>query len=743
MIFDTQKFYEFLIVLFASKNNMGSEKDILNRYGGMLDESQKRYAPLAYSESAASGDISREFAQFKQDMMPEFSRYERLCRNIGGLVGLKLAQKDSERIQRDLDSAHLDVTPGQVVFLALFSFIMVFLGGLMFTVAIYLFTLQFSILLLMLFLLAGGFLFYYFYTAPSRLANQWRLKAGSQMVPCILYTVVYMKHTSNLERAIRFASQHLEPPLSLDLRKVFWDVETGRYSTIKESLDNYMEFWRSSNSEFVESFNLIESSLFEPTEARRIMILERALQVMLDGVYDKMLKYTHSVKAPLTNLYMLGIVLPTLMLALIPLASALMGGAIKWYHLFLMFNILVPFFVFYMTNGVMVKRPGGYGETSVLEFNPLYSKYKSSKPYWKAALICIPLFLIGLLPFIFQWAWVQNLLHLKADYTLGEIGLGFLGGNLKLFDFVSGAGPMGIGSLLCSMFIPLSIFMFFSIAYFGKTKEIIKSRDYSKILEDEFNNTLFQLGNRMSDGTPAELAFGKIADSTRGQVTEDFFKTVNSNIQSLGMSVERAIFDPKMGAMINYSSGIIATSMHILVESVKKGLRVAAESLMSISEYVKNIKKINERLKDLLADIISDMKSNMTFLAPVLAGFVVGLASMITLILTKLTYIITSASANQQDLSGLGTVNTIVNLFQVQNLISPYALQVCVGIYIIEIVFILTKTLVTVDAGEDKLKETYEIARNLRSAGWLYIIVGLVAIIGLSLVASMALVNIG
>jgi hypothetical protein len=44
-----------------------------------------------------------------------------------------------------------------------------------------------------------------------------------------------MKHTSNLERAISFASQHVKYPLALDLKKIFWDVETGKFSTIKES----------------------------------------------------------------------------------------------------------------------------------------------------------------------------------------------------------------------------------------------------------------------------------------------------------------------------------------------------------------------------------------------------------------------------------------------------------------------------------------------------------------------------
>jgi len=711
-----------------------TQDEILNKYGQQLDRGNL----LDSSTPVQTGELSEEFKQFKRDMMPKFSRYERWATNLGGMIGIKLAQKDNDNLQNSINGAHLEITPSQVAGLAIFAFALTIIFGALMTTAIYFFTLTFSFLFLMLSFVLAAFLAFYFFTMPARLANEWRLKAGSQMVPCILYTVVYMKHTSNLERAIKFASQHLEPPLSLDLSKVFWDVETGKYSTIKESLDNYLETWRGTNTEFIESFNLIESSLFEPTEARRIQILERSLQVILDGVYDKMLKYTHSVKSPLTNLYMLGIVLPTLGLALIPLASALIGGAIKWYHVLVIFNLLIPFMVFYMTNEVMIKRPGGYGETSILELNPLYPKYKSKRPYWIAAAICFPLFLISIIPFLFQYTPLASWIGLQTDYTFQSIGFGLLG-DIKIFDFISGAGPMGPLALLLSLFMPLSIFLFFSIAYFGKTKEIIKSRDYSKLLESEFNNSLFQLGNRIGDGTPAELAFGRVAESAKGQVTESFFRMVNYNIQSSGMSLEKAIFDNRRGAIINYPSNLIATSMHILIESAKKGLRVAAESLMSIADYVRNINKINERLRDLLADITSDMNSNMTFLAPLLAGIVVGLASMITLILSKLSGIIAQASGSGTDMNQYGSMVNIVDLFQVDKLISPYFLQVCVGIYIVEIIFILTKTLVTVDSGQDELKETYEIARNLRSGGLLYLIVALASVIGLSLVASIAL----
>src|SRR3989344_4062140 len=211
-----------------------------------------------------------------------------------------------------------------------------------------------------------------------------------------------MKHTSNLERAIQFASQHLEGPLALDFKKVFYDVEIGKFSTVKQSLENYLVSWNDYSPEFVEAFHLIESSLFEPAEGRRVEILERALQVILDGVYEGMLKYSREIRSPLTNLYMLGIILPTLGLALLPLASTLLQGLIRWPHVFILFNVLIPFFVFYMVNEVLLKRPGGYGETSTLEMNPDYETFKSKKSWRLAFLIAFPILLLGLLPFIFQ-----------------------------------------------------------------------------------------------------------------------------------------------------------------------------------------------------------------------------------------------------------------------------------------------------------------------------------------------------
>ncbi len=316
-----------------------STEDILRKYEKKI-ESQLNASP------SVSTSASKEYERFKEEMIPTNSRYERWAQSLGNIIKIKIAEKDRIKLQKRLDAAHLRVTPSQAITLALLSLLITFFATILIAVAIFLINGSVQLLFGFLGLIASFFIFYYTYSMPQRIANSWRLQASSQMVPATLYVVVFMKHTSNLERAIEFASQHLEGPLALDFKKIFYDVEIGHFSTIKQSLDNYLESWREYAPEFVEAFHLIESSLYEAEEARRVQILEKSLQVILDGVYEKMLKYSRSIRSPLTNIYMLGIILPTLGLALLPLASTLLGGIVQWQHVFVIFNVLIPFVVF-------------------------------------------------------------------------------------------------------------------------------------------------------------------------------------------------------------------------------------------------------------------------------------------------------------------------------------------------------------------------------------------------------------
>lgn len=711
-------------------------KDVLRKYGSKIEKK------INSSPSLGSSKYGSSYIGFKKEMASELSRYEKWCRSLGKSIKFKVSEKDTEKVQRQLDIAHLDVKPSEALALGVMSFLVLFFVGLFSSIAVVLIKGSISAFPLgffMLILFASVFLFYYVNGYPARLANKWRLKASSQMVPALLYVVVYMRHTPNLEKAIAFAAENLQEPLSLDFKKVFYDVEVGKFSTIKESLDNYLETWRDYSVEFIEGFHLVESSLFEPDNARRISTLEKSLQVVLDGVYDKMLKFSHDVKSPLTNVYMLAVMLPVLGIALIPLASALVGDFIKATHIFVFYNLLIPFIAFFMIDKILLLRPGGYGESKLLERNPLYYKFKSKKPYIKAFVLCLPFLILGLLPLIFQFTPIPDALGLQKDFTLSSIGMSSFDpdGKVYFFDFKKdGSGPFGIGAVFLSLFIPLGIAIFYSISYKARTKELIKERKKTKQLEAEFNNSLFQLGNRLGNGVPPELVFGKVAKSAKGLRTGEFFKKVNYNIRQMGMSVEKAIFDRRRGALQYYPSDLIATSMKILIEASKKGLKIAAISLMSISEYAKNINKITQRLKDLLAETISSMKSNMTFLAPLLSGIVIGLAAMITSILNKLE--IVKEVAGGESLGGMGGFLTNFNLSQ---MIPPYYLQIAIGIYLVQIIFILTGTLVTIDSGEDKLEKAYKIGLNLKKGIGLYFVVALIAVLVLFILSSVVLGN--
>jgi hypothetical protein len=711
-------------------------EDILRKYGSKIE------SRIATTRTKRV-DYSQEYVKFKQEMAPKISRYEKWCKSVGSIIKLKISEKDKTEINKQLKIAHLDLEPWQPLTLSIMSFIIIFLIGLFISLAVVLIQGSFGafpFLFFFLMLVFSLFMFYFMKIYPARLANKWRLKASSQMVPAILYVVVYMRHTPNFERAIAFASEHLQYPLALDLKKVFYDVQVGKFSTIKASLDNYLETWRDYSIEFIEAFHLIESSLYEPDDSRRILTLEKSLRVVLDGVHDKMLRFTHEVKSPLTNVYMLGVILPTLGLALLPLATAMLGGLLTWIHVFILFNLIIPFFIFYLTDKIVFLRPGGHGETSLIERNPLYYKYKSKRPYVIAFLVTLPFFIIGFLPFIFQYTAFPEFMGLQNDYTFSELGLGFFGDN-NFFGFTDTdtgvKGPFGMGALILSMFIPLGMALFFSISFKARTKELIVERENTNQLELEFNNSLFQVGNRIGNGIPPESVFGKVAESSKGLKTEDFFRRVDYNIRQMGMDVKKAIFDPKRGVLIYYPSELIAISMRILIESAKKGLKIAAISMISISEYVKNINKITSRLRDMLAEIVSDMKSNMSFLAPLLSGVVVGLAAMITEILTKLRI----SEIQGGEALAFGNLGTILNIFEVTKMIPPYFLQIIIGIYLIQIIFILTRTLVTIDAGEDKLQATNKTGKNLKRGIMLYFVTAVLAILALFILTSVVLGN--
>ncbi|MCH8904715.1 MAG: hypothetical protein IIA45_12475 [Bacteroidetes bacterium] len=336
---------------------------------------------------------------------------------------------------------------------------------------------------------------------------------------------------------------------------------------------------------------------------------------------------------------------------------------------------------------------------------------------------------IGVIPIALQFILPEQTLLNEQPFDVGF--------DFKLLDYrispVTGGiiGPYGLGAAVLSMFVPLAFGIGLGLYFLLRSRNVYKIRERSKKVEDEFASALFHLGNRIGDGVPVESAIGQVADMMKGTAAGEFFRLISLNMTKLGMNLNRAIFDPKAGAINHYPSPVIESSMKILLESSKKGPKSASSTLINISEYIKDIHRVNERLKDLMADIISDMKQQVSILAPAIAGIVVGITSMIIGILGSL-------SEQIEQISSISADNTVpaglLNLFG--SGIPTYYFQIIIGIYIIQVIYIMTLLINGVESGSDKLGERYMLGTNLIRSTIVYVFITLAVMVIFNVIAA-------
>ncbi len=693
---------------------------ILDKYKSKLNKEVKTDVNV---ESYNPERFSSEYTQFRKESLTKASNiYENLSNFAESIIRIKSKDKDKELLQEAINATHLNITPNGAASFATLTSGLITLFGLALVILSFLGeTFNQGLMLFALILMLLSFIAIKPLTKiPVYIASRWRLRASNQMVLCVLYVVMYMRHTSNLEHAIKFASDHINSPLNLDLRKILWDTESGKYTTIKESLDRYLSTWKNYNPEFVESFNLIQGSLIEPDEARRVSLLEKSLDVILEGTYERMLHYAQGLKNPITMLHMLGIVLPILGLVILPLMGSFIGGSgsSKIIFLVVLYNVFLPLIVYIIGTNILSKRPTGYNDVELLPEAELKKLKNILIKVWgreiqiNPLLFCFIIFAvissIGLIPIFSHFA------NPSLDFSYRQARLiDFRESNgLPCENAIGCFGPFGFGSVLLSLFIPLGIALSIGTYYWISTRKLIKIRNETRNLEKEFSGSLFQLGNRIGDGIPTEVAFGSVSQNLKGTNTGNFFSLVSRNIITFGMSIKDAIFNPKNGAIWQYPSSLIETSMKVLIESAKKGPKVAARSLTSISTYVSRIHSVNERLKDILSDVISSMKSQINFLTPVIAGIVVGISSMIITLLIRLSEVVVQQTQAQGNVAGIPAALPI-DLFSVPNIIPSYYLQLIVGIYVIQVIAVLTVLLNGIENGPDKVARNNSLGKNL------------------------------
>jgi hypothetical protein len=645
---------------------------------------------------------SREFRLFKRKEEQPLTWFERLARACGRIFSVNPPDEGTRKeLENSIAFTSMRITPSDVMALVYITVMISVIASVVLAVAGYI------PLMGILFISAAGVgLGYYFMKYPVNMMKSYRIEASSQVVLAILYMVVSMRVSPNLEQALRFSAANVSGPLAWDMRKLLWDIEMGKYYSASNAITDYIAKWKSENEEFAEALRLVRDSRTHTPEKAEV-ILDEALNVILDGTKTRMKHYAQDLTLPVSVIHMMGIVLPILGSIMAPMAAVFLSDIARPEYFFVLYDVVLPIFIIWFINSVLKKRPTTFSQVDVSLYPDMPPKGSFSiKRGGKR--INLPA-----LPF----ALIIGLVFLTPPLL-------FFGANPGLL--ISAEGTHDLFSMVMSMMIIMGIAFTLASYFLLSNYQKIRIQDDVQKTEGEFEMALFQLGNRISGGIPPELALEKCIDDVKDLSIAGLFTITLRNIKNLGMTFREALLNEKWGAIRYYPSSLIKNIMYMVVDIARKGVKYAAEGMLTVSKYLRNIRETQEYIRDLLQESVSSMKFQAYMLTPMVTGLIVAMAQIIIKVLSILGARLSSLSSGTNlpiNISGGlltgGTTGTV------SKTVSPEIFQLIIGIYLIEIIIILAMFMTKISQGENKTYMWYTAGKMMIVAVSMYFLVAL------------------
>jgi len=189
-------------------------------------------------------------------------------------------------------------------------------------------------------------------------------------------------------------------------------------------------------------------------------------------------------------------------------------------------------------------------------------------------------------------------------------------------------------------------------------------------------------------------------------------------MRKFGYTFEDALFDKDVGAIWYYPSKLIHSIMQTIVQSSKKSVKVASNSMVVISSYLKGVHDVKEEIDDILGEVTSSMRFLAMFLAPLVSGVTVTMAVVIIQILSRIGETIGGLMATAGSANVAQTFLFVPWAMGGTPPITPPIFQLIVGIYMIEVAVLLAVFLNGIEYGEDVI--------GMRDNIWKILIFGIV-----------------
>lgn len=602
--------------------------------------------------------------------------YEKIY-NYFGKFEFSLSEKSKRDLAEKLEFCDIRTTPGRVYSSAIILIIISLPIALTFFILNFL---SIGILLIAGFSGLGIYLIIY----PNLESKNLRIRSSNELIQTILYLVVSLRLVPNLENALLFAASNTSGVVGRKLKKMAWQLKMGKYRNADEVLEKFANEWKVENLEFYEAIDLIRSSIYQNQE-RREKMLDEAINLMLQRNMERMMRYSRQLRNPLIIITTLGITLPIIVVILFPIMVIFLPELVNPLILFAFYDFILPTIVFYIMYQTIRSRPVTFGVIDISEHpkarNP---KFCFLKFFGKK----IPV------PTILASCIVGSLIIALGIYLIslptGQVS------PYKIFG-----GLMVLAGISCSILV-YSFFYFF---------ENIEIKNEIKQIEVEFDELLFQLGYVMSIGIPLEAGLERIKNRIKALKIFGLVDGILLNIKKFGFTLKKALFDEKFGIIKRYPSRLIKSIMSTISDTIEKGVSGTAKTVLSISSYLKSLHSVEEHMKEVLDESVSDMRIMMNLLVPISSGATVGLATLMVMVLFQIASLLTNITglSNRPEF----TPENLMFATDFKNIIPAEAFLICVGIYMIEVTFLLAYFISSLEHGEDQFERYKLIAQSI------------------------------
>jgi Flp pilus assembly protein TadB len=420
---------------------------------------------------------------------------------------------------------------------------------------------------------------------PEALARRLQVRSLGRTPEAVNYLTMSLRLSPALNRAVEFAAENSEEPLAGRLRALLWDVHMRRHAGIEDAFLAFANDWGAWNEDFKRALYALNAATLERTEEGLDRSLAKARQIVYQGTRQRTEAYAASLRAPTTALFALGILLPMILGAMLPLLA--IGGVDlaaldparaptpdATLAVALLLDVVFPAATFLFAYHILGRRPGTAGPPPA-ETLPWRARRVALAAALALALLAVPLALIVPPPY----------------------------------------GPLA----------PLAVLVAATGVYLGRTAAPAKAaRDRVRRMEGEFPDALYQLGSALGEGLSVEVAMRRVAANMAGSAIADLFARIGYTLQVTRRSLEDALFGQD-GLLRTFPSRLIRASMKMVVEVAGKDPATAGKAVMDMSAYLRDLQRVDADMRRELGSVVEAMKTTAALFAPVVLGITCAL----------------------------------------------------------------------------------------------------------------------